>query len=283
MKLTNPNKPLYPENNITKQQVFDYYQHVADWILPYIKFRPLTLVRCPKGYNQGCFYQKHINVHMLPGIKTAFITEKNTEQNYIYIDSVEGLLSLIQLDVLEIHTWGSSIPHVENPDQIIFDLDPAPGIKWNVIVKAVLEIKAELAKIKLKSFVKATGGKGLHVVVPIKPEYSWDMVKIFTQTFIQHLLSKNPDQYTSSISKIKRINKIFIDYLRNQHGATAIAPYSTRAKAGAPLAVPLSWDEITKIRKLPKFTIKNILKRLTTLNKDPWQDFFKISQKLSLE
>lgn len=280
--ITHGDKILYPEKKITKLQLYDYYYNIKEWILPYIINRPLTLLRCPDGYQKECFFQKHI-IQSTSNLKSIAIKEKNTKSNYIYIDSSEGLLSLPQLGVLEIHPWGSVIQQLEKPDMIIFDLDPAPDVKWKQVVIAASEIKDQLKKIKLKSFIKTTGGKGLHVVVPIKPEYQWPEVKIFAHTFVEYMESTNPNLYVTTITKSKRSGKIFIDYLRNQRGATAIAPYSTRARANAPIATPISWDELTSNKKDTEFTIKTILKRLNNLKTDPWKDFFKIKQHLKLK
>ncbi len=280
--LTHPDKILYPEDHITKADLFEYYKNIQKWILPYIMNRLLTLVRCPEGYNKSCFFQKHIESKNSK-IKTISVKSSKKKENDMYIDSVEGLLTFPQLGVLEIHTWGSSIKNIEKPDILVFDLDPAPDVKWNDVVKAALEVKKQLQKYKLISFVKTTGGKGLHIVIPIKPEYTWDEIKIFSQTFVNYLVQLHPDKYVGSQSKSRRKGKIFIDYLRNVRGATAVAPFSTRAKAHAPVATPLHWSELSTNIKNTSFTIKTIFKRLEKMKKDPWKDFFKVKQSLNLE
>lgn len=280
--LTNPNKILYPEDKITKLDIAKYYDEVQEWILPYIVNRPLTLVRCPDGYKE-CFYQKHINKSTPAAIYGIKIKEKNSVEDCIYIKDIEGLMALVQMAALEIHPWGSRIEEIEYPDIITIDLDPAPDVAWKQVVATAKLIKKELAKYKLKSFVKTTGGKGLHVVVPIQPEYKWDAVKEFAKTFVEYIVAKHPDEYVSKMSKQLRKGKIFIDYLRNQRGATAVAPYSTRAREEATVSVPLAWRELTNKREDTAYTIETVLVRLRKLKKDPWEDFFKIKQSLRLD
>jgi bifunctional non-homologous end joining protein LigD len=280
--LTNPNKILYPEDKITKRDVLEYYKAVHKWILPYVVNRPLTLVRCPATYKK-CFFQKHIDNKAVSALHQISIKEKIGEDDYIYIDNLDGLLALPQLNALEIHIWGSQIKKVEYPDQMIFDLDPAEGLPWKKVVEAAFEIKEVLDSYKLKSFVKTTGGKGLHVVIPIKPEYDWSEVKNFSKILVDYLVMNHPNKYIGTMNKVKRKNKIFIDYLRNQRGATAIAPYSIRARKGAPCAVPLAWDELTNNIRDTSYNIETVIKRLKSLKKDPWADFFKIKQSLKLD
>lgn len=281
--ITHPEKVLYPEQDITKLQLFEYYNKVKKWMLPYIINRPLTLVRCPNGYTKQCFYQKHIDKSISSPLKSILIKEKNGKKQYTYLDDEEGLLSLPQLNTLEIHTWGSSINNIEKPDILVFDLDPAPDVKWKEVVAAAFDVKKQLQKLKLKSFVKTTGGKGLHIVVPIKPEYDWDDIKVFTQTFVKYLVQENPEKYIGTMTKSKRVGKIFIDYLRNLRGATFIAPYSTRARANATVSTPIHWEELTTNIKDTSFTIKTIMKRLQKMKRDPWKNFFETKQSLKLD
>jgi bifunctional non-homologous end joining protein LigD len=274
--ITNPNKILYPEDNINKQDLLNYYETVSDYILPYLSLRPLTLVRCPSEYNK-CFYQRHYNKNTN---KRLFATDP---EEYIYLKDKEGLLSLVQMNVLEIHPWGSTIKHLDEPDTIIFDLDPAPNVGWRKVVEAAKEIRDQLARYQLTSFVKSTGGKGLHVVVPILPEYDWEKVKKFTQVFVQFLEQLKPKNYVSKMTKSRRTGKIFVDYLRNQRTATAIAAYSTRARSHAPVSTPLSWDELSNRIEDNSYTIKTLPKRLKQLKEDPWENFWKIKQSLKLD
>lgn len=278
--LSNPDKILYLEQKITKLDLANYYEHVQNWILPHITKRFLTIVRCPEGQQKKCFYQRHLD-EKIKNIYTLHHQTKSTKADtYFYVKDKFGLITLVQLGVLEIHPWGCRIDSPEKPDLIIFDLDPSPEVKWRKVIEAAFFVKENLGKLNLTSFVKTTGGKGLHIVVPIKRLYSWDKIKLFAQTFVTYLQALNPDLYVSQLSKSKRKGKIFIDYLRNQRGASAIAPYSTRAKKNAPIATPLAWNELSPQIKSDTFTIKTLPKRLAHLSKDPWEGFFSLKQTL---
>lgn len=281
-KITHPEKIVYPEDKYSKQDVLTYYEEVSDYILPFIKNRPLSLVRCPENYKE-CFFQRHYNKMTPKALKSIDIKSKDDIEPYIYLDDKEGLLSLVQMGVLEIHPWGSLITSLETPDIIIIDLDPAPDVTWKDVVTAAFDIKEELAQLKLISFVKTTGGKGLHVLIPIRPEYEWDVIKNFTHVFVDYLEKRKPAQYISKMTKSKRGGKIFVDYLRNQRSATAIGAYSTRSRIHAPVSVPLEWDELTHSREDTDFNIKTLPKRLEHLKKDPWSNFWKIKQSLNLK
>lgn len=283
--LTNPNKILYPEDKITKGDIANYYETVSEWILPYISNRPLALVRCPDGYQekQNCFFQKHVTKSTPDAIHGIMIKEKETRENCIYIDDIAGLMALAQQGTLEIHPWGSTIKDIEHPDWIIFDLDPAPDVPWKRVVAGAFEIRDYLKQLKLKSFVKTTGGKGLHVVIPIKPKLDWEEIKEFTHAFVNLVMQEHPKEYVTKMTKATRTGKIFLDYLRNQRGATAVAPYSPRAREHATVATPLHWDELTNNFKDIYFTVKTLPKRLDKLRKDPWADFFKLKQLIKLK
>ena len=280
--LTHPDKKMYPESSITKSDVADYYEAIHEWILPFITNRALSLVRCPSNYKQ-CFFQKHFNGEPPKGIFEKEIQGKLKADQYFYIKNIQGLMSLVQSNVLEIHPWSSQINKIEYPDFITFDLDPDENVPWKKVVQAAFDVKNALSELNLQSFVKTTGGKGLHVVIPIKPEHKWDEIKAFTHVLVNYLVMNNPETYIGNMSKLKRKNKIFIDYLRNQRGATAIAPYSTRARKGAPVSVPLAWDELTNNRLDTVFTIKNVIDRLNTLKSNPWESFFTLKQKLKIK
>ncbi|MFZ0218690.1 MAG: non-homologous end-joining DNA ligase [Candidatus Aquirickettsiella sp.] len=280
--LSHPDKLLYPDANITKLDLANYYNKIAKWILPYILKRPLTLLRCPNGQNKKCFYQRHLTTETknLYAITLNDKTEK--PEPYLYIKDKLGLMALIQLGALEIHPWASQIDKVEKPDFITFDLDPGSSIEWKQVIEAAFFIKDNLKRLNLKSFVKTTGSKGLHVVVPIKRIYSWDKIKLFSHTLAKNFAMQNPQLIVANMSKAKRKGKIFVDYLRNQRGASSIAPYSTRTKENAAVATPLSWDELSVRIKSDTFTIKNLPQRLIKLKHDPWADFYLLKQKLSL-
>ncbi|QMT62063.1 DNA ligase D [Legionella sp. PC997] len=282
IRLTHPEKILYPEDGITKQMVFDYYEHVCNFMLPHIQNRPLTLVRCPSDYKE-CFYQKMFNKSSSKELQKVSIESPKDHEisDYMYLTNREGLLGLAQMGVLEIHPWGSQVSHLKFPDVLIFDLDPSPEVPWSRVVESAFEVRQFLKEFNLTSFVKTTGGKGLHVVVPIKPEHNWDVIKEFTHSFVETLEKIHPNHYVSEMSKAKRVGKIFIDYLRNQWDA-AIGPYSTRARPHAPVATPIHWDELTNNIEDTFYNIFTIQKRLNSLRVDPWKDIWLIGKKQSL-
>lgn len=270
-KISNPNKVLYPEDGITKKDILHYYEAISDWILPFILNRPLTLLRCPDGYTT-CFYQRHLNKTRLKGLRRVVL--KNEPEGYISITDKMGLFNLVQMGVLEIHPWASKVKAINYPDWITFDLDPGTNVAWRKIVETAFHMKSCLEQIDLRSFVKSTGGKGLHVVVPIQAKYTWEEVKHFCESFVESFIQLKPRFYISNMAKSQRSGKIFIDYFRNQRTATAVSVYSTRAKLHAPVSAPLHWDELSSNKADNIFTIDTMINRLRTLKNDPWEDFW---------
>ena len=278
-RLTHPDRVLFIKQGLTKRQLADYYIEIADHILPYVVDRPLSLVRCPQGHAR-CFYQKHPALGMSDALGRIAIQERNktTTEDYLFVRDIAGLIELVQFGTLEIHPWGSRVDDIETPDQIIFDLDPDPSVKWPAVIDAAFDIKAALESIGFVSFPKVTGGKGLHIVVPIMRKHQWPAVKNFARTFAEFLAGRAPDKYTANLSKKARAGRIFIDYLRNERGSTAIAPYSTRAREGARVAMPLGWREVTAKLDPAGFDIGSARARLRSLKRNPWEDFFKVRQ-----
>ncbi len=275
VRLTSPDKVLYPQQGITKKGLATYYLQVADHMLPHVAGRMLTLVRCPQGHGKECFYQRHAGTGLPPGIKTRIVEEREQAQPYVYIEDAEGLIGLVQVGTLEIHTWGSRVADTEHPDMVVFDLDPDPDLPWARVVEAAKEVRAFLKdELGLESFVKTTGGKGLHVVTPLTPADDWDAVKSLTKAVVTEMAAAAPERYTANMAKAKRQGRIYLDYLRNQRTATFIAPYSTRARPGAPVAVPLAWPELDSGLHSDHFTVETILRRLAGQKSDPWADFF---------
>ena len=272
IKLTHPDRILYPDQGITKRDLAHYYEDIVDWIMPHIEGRPLTLVRCPAGHKKQCFYQRHTRESLDPAIHSLPIREKGSAVPYIYIDSLAGLTALVQMGVLELHTWGARQERIERPDRLIFDLDPDPAVSWQGLREAAQRLRSRLSDVGLGAFVKTTGGKGLHVVVPIAPKQSWDFAKEFSKAVAESTVREAPDRYIATMSKAKRKGKIFIDYLRNARTATAICAYSTRARSGAPVSVPLRWEELSEDVRT-EFTIRNVPQRLTRLRQDPWEEY----------
>ena len=233
-KLTHPDRVLYPDQGITKHDLARYYERIAGAILPHLEGRLLTLVRCPQGHQRECFYQRHTRHTASEHIRTIAVREKGKTVRYLSVDSLAGLIALVQMGVLELHTWGSRAPRLERPDRMTFDLDPGPEVTWDQIQQGAALLRAHLKDLDLGAFVKTTGGKGLHVVVPIAPEQSWDFVKDFSRALAESIVREEPNRYTATMSKAKRRGKIFIDYLRNSRTATAVCAYSARARPAPP-------------------------------------------------
>jgi bifunctional non-homologous end joining protein LigD len=250
-------------------------------MLPHVGNRPLSIVRCPEGQSGECFFQKHPPLGMPDTVKRIKITESTGRNNYGWVDDVEGLLALVQFGALEIHTWGSSIDDIERPDRLVFDFDPGPGVAWREVVDAVILTRDLLKELKLASFAKTTGGKGLHVVVPIEPERTWDDAKAFCRRLAETIEASRPEKFVTNMSKAKRQGRIFVDYLRNDRGATAVAAYSTRARAGAPISMPVGWKELPTLRGGNAFTVENSADRLKATRRDPWKDMNRLRQRIA--
>jgi bifunctional non-homologous end joining protein LigD len=279
--ISNPGRVLYPEQGLTKLELVRYYERVADWILPHLHGRPLTLVRCPGGRDKQCFYQKHLADATPATLVEVPVTERSGKRStYVAVESLPGLVSLVQMGALELHPWGSRRQHLDRPDVLIFDLDPGPGVEWRRVVEAARELRDLLAELSLESFVKLTGGKGLHVVVPIAPELTWEPAKAFCRAVVGVLAGRAPDRYTTVMAKAKRSGRIFLDYLRNGFGNTAVAPYSSRAREGAPVAAPVRWEELGPRTAADRYTVRNLGRRLASLRADPWEGFFDRRQRV---
>jgi bifunctional non-homologous end joining protein LigD len=277
VKLSHADRVYWPDAEVTKQQLADYYTFVWDHIAPHLVNRPLALLRCPGGITQECFFQKHAGA----GLVSAHIQRMKDShgEELLSIDDLDGLLTLAQAGVLEIHAWGSTIEDVEHCNRIVFDLDPGDDLPWAAVNKAARELRERLADLKLESFVKTTGGKGLHVMLPTNGT-PWDDAKDFAHAMVLAMEADSPDRYVSKMTKSIRGGKIFLDYLRNGRGATSVVAYSTRARAGAPVSTPVTWDELGPKLAPNKFTVLNIAKRLGAQKRDPWADLAKVKQRL---
>ena len=279
-QLSHPDKIVFPEDGYTKQDVADYYQAVSDYLLGEIRDRPLSLIRCPSGIAGKCFFQKH-QVSGVDGVDTVRITEQDgNSADYLVVRSAANIMELVQFNALEFHPWGSKANAPDLADRIVFDLDPGPGISWAQIRAAARQIRKLLQALKLESFVRTSGGKGLHVVVPLNPPSDWVVAKQFAKSFAESLSIHEPGKFVATVSKNRRIDRIFIDYLRNGKGATSVASYSLRARAGAPVAVPLSWSELSRVSSAAAFTIKNVPARLAKMKNDPWAGMNGLKQNL---
>ncbi len=271
IELSHPEKVLYPDADLTKKDLADYYTAIEKWILPELARRPLTLARCPEGISEKCFFQKHMASDVPEWIKTVPIREKKVTELYLYVEDLNGLLSLVQMSVLEIHTWGSRVDKLEYPDRMVFDLDPSPEISKDQLADAALFFGDWLVKNDVEPFFKTTGGKGLHVIVPLKPSLDWEQVRKIAEGISREIVSIKPNLFIATITKKVRTGKILIDYFRNTRGATFITPFSTRARPGAPVALPISRKELTGEFLSREFSIHETIGRLKKLKKDPWQ------------
>jgi bifunctional non-homologous end joining protein LigD len=277
VRLTHPDRVYWEDAGVTKQGLADYYVAVWDWIRPHLSGRPLALVRCPEGATAECFFQKHASAGM--DRKRLHLVREPDGDEIITIDDLDGLISLVQAGVLEIHTRGTTADSLETCNRLVFDLDPGPGIGWSDLAAAARDVRRRLKDVNLISFLKTTGGKGLHVVVPIKPT-PWDAAKDFARGIADAMTADDPTRYTATVKKSAREKRIFVDYLRNSREATAVAPFSTRARPGAPVSTPLTWEELGSQTSANRYTVLNLSQRLARLRKDPWADIGKLKQPL---
>jgi bifunctional non-homologous end joining protein LigD len=272
LALTHPDRVLYTESGITKRELAAYIASVADRMLPHVAGRPLTLVRCPEGLSSACFFQKRASGAIPAAIRAD-------ESRRLVVDSAAGLLALVQMGVLEIHVGGARADRPERPDRLVFDLDPDASVGWPRVVAAARRVRRELRSVGLESFVKTTGGKGLHVVVPIEGA-TWAEARAFSRAIADRLVREAPDRYTAQLSKAKRKGRILVDTFRNSKGATAVAAFSMRARPSAPVSVPLRWSELGDDLRSDAFTIRSLPARLARQRRDPWRGFFAVRQSL---
>ena len=272
IELTHPDRLYWPDDGVTKQGLADYYAEVWPRMAPFVVGRALALVRCPDGVTGQKFFQKHA----WKGVSAAIALVEDPREKgepLISIRDLDGLTALVQMAVLEIHPWGSTVSDWERPDTIVMDLDPGEDVAWETVIEAATEVRRRLEEAGLAAFVKTSGGKGLHVVAPVKPKAEWPAVKAFTKAIADAMAADSPDRYVATIVKAKRTGKILIDYLRNQRGMTAIAAYSTRARPGAAVSMPIGWDELGPGIGPAHFTVFNAPARLAALARDPWDGF----------
>jgi bifunctional non-homologous end joining protein LigD len=281
VRLTHPDKILYSDQAITKQDLANYYGIIADWILPHVVDRPLAIVRCPSGSAKPCFFQKHPGDGASEHLRQVNVAAQGAPDFHLAVDDAAGLISFVQMGVLEIHVWGSRVKDLNKPDRLIFDLDPDPSVDWQQLIIAAREVRHLLEELGLISFLKTTGGKGLHLVVPVQPRTEWEQAKAFCRSVADFMVRAAPDRFIATMSKSARKGKIFIDYLRNARGATAVAPYSSRARSGATVSVPIAWDELTPNLRSDHFTVENVPGRLSRLKTDPWADMSKTKQSIT--
>jgi bifunctional non-homologous end joining protein LigD len=283
VRISNPQKMLWAGQGVTKADLVGYYEAVAEALLPQLRDRPLTLVRCPSGADGKCFYQKHANESVPATVPRVDIGEDDGEEPYMYVDELPALITLVQLGVLEFHVWGSRRDRLDRPDRLVFDLDPDEALPFGRVVEGAFRLRELLEELGLESFPKTTGGKGLHVVVPIDRRTAFDDAKAFTHAVARRMAAGDPSGFTANMAKRHRKGRIFVDYLRNAWNATAIADYSTRARPGAPVAVPVAWDELNpRARKPLRFTMGEVPARLAD-RADPWPGYDRVRQSITVQ
>src|SRR3954470_21981163 len=280
VRVTHPGRVLFDEMGLTKEALARYYESVAQWMLPELKQRPLSLVRCPQGPGEGCFYQKNIDDRFSAEIERIPV-ELGGGGVYAAANSIGAVVALVQMGVIELHSWGSTTRDLMKPDRMVFDLDPDPAVPWREVMAATHATRDKLADLGLESFLKTSGGKGLHVVVPLARRHDWDEVKAFSRAVAEAMAADSPRLFLTRANKKERTGRIFIDYLRNAEGATTVAAYSVRARPGAPVSTPLHWDELGGRMKPTQFHAGNVARRMKGLRSDPWKAFRRSPQTLT--
>jgi bifunctional non-homologous end joining protein LigD len=280
VRITHPERLLYPDAGFTKLHLVKYYDAVADWMLPHLVARPLTLKQCAPDVDH-CRYLRHSGERAPAQVRVIQIQEQTKIGDYMVIDDRTALIALAQRNIIEFHTWNSTADRLERPNRIVFDLDPGPDVRWRDTVDAARLVRQALAGIKLESWVKTTGGKGMHVVVPIAPSHDWSACLAFSRAFAAEIVSHDPTRFTTKFSKAGRAMQILIDYLRNNRTNTSIAAYSVRARATGAVSVPIAWDELTPRLNPQRWTMKTVPRFLKD-RRDPWAGYFRAKQRLPL-
>lgn len=267
--ISNADRVVYPELGLTKLDVARHFEAMADRMLPHVRNRPLSLLRCPEGIADTCFFQKHWQGRLPDTLGTVPVREKDgTSSPYVVVADAAGLVTLAQWGTMEIHPWPAQADRLERPDRITFDLDPGPDVDWRAVVAAARQLRRTIETLGLVPWVKTTGGKGLHVVMPITRHSGWDVVSTFARAVAEHLVERYPQSYVSVADKSRRKGRVFIDWLRNTRGATSVAAWSPRAREAAGVSVPLSWQGLGRIRSGDQFTVRSLPR-----SGDQWRGF----------
>ena len=281
--ISHPDRVVFPDPGLTKLDVAGYYEAVAGLMVPYLARRALTVIRCPDGIGSECFFQKNVTPSVPKSV--AKVRVKGADGKtiaYPVVDSAEALVAMVQNGAVEFHVWGSTVGAIETPDILVFDLDPAPELDWRRVREAARALREELLDRGLESYLRTSGGKGLHVVVPYTPQERWPEVGAFAREVVETLVERKPDRYTATMSKAKRGGKVFVDHFRNGRGATSVTSYSLRGRPGAPVALPIGWDELGKTRGGADWTAERVLRRLKSGAADPWAHFFETGRRQEL-
>lgn len=284
VRVTHPDKVLFAAQGLTKADLISYYESVEDRMTPHLAHRPVSLVRCPEGSGGECFFQRHASKGFPGEFGSVAVEESSGEtEDYLAIDDFAGVIAAVQMGTLELHIWGCRTDNMDRPDRLVFDLDPDEGLAFAEVKQAAEDVRGLLDALGLVSFAMLTGGKGIHVVAPLERRQGWDDLKAFARGLAGKMAADAPERYTATMSKAKRKGRIFLDYLRNEKSGTAIAPYSTRAKDGAPVAAPVTWEELSGIAAARAFTVKTMPKRLKGLDRDPWAGYADARQSITKE
>lgn len=281
VKVAHPERVVDPASGVSKLELVRYYESVAEWMLPHLVDRPIAMVRAPAGIAGQTFFQKHAEKTAIPGLKTH---DRNLWMNHpplLTVDTADALLSAAQMNVVEFHTWNSTTQHIETPDRVIFDLDPGEGVKWKQVQEAALLTRALLEELDLQAWLKTSGGKGLHVVVPLAPRLDYKSVKSFSQAFVRHLAKTIPDRFSATSGAANRVGKIFVDYLRNGKAQTTAAAFSARARPGMGVSIPVSWEQLSDLKSGAQWTVQTAREYLSFQTRDPWEAYWSARQSLA--
>jgi bifunctional non-homologous end joining protein LigD len=278
IRISSPDRVIYPELGFTKLDLVRYYDMVGERILPHVADRPLTLVHCPDGLQAPCNYMRHRKVWGPNVLRRVKIKEKTKVGEYLVVDDIEGVIALAQIGIVEIHTWNSTSKDIERPNRLVWDFDPGPKAKWADVVKSAKALRELLETLGLESWLKTTGGRGLHVVVPLAPDRQWDECLEFTRAVASALAATDPSMYTTTFAKQGRESKILIDYLRNNRTNTSVCAYSARARESAAVSMPLAWSQLTTRLDPGRYTVESVTRKAPA---DPWRDYWKTRQKIS--
>ncbi|HEX7370012.1 MAG TPA: DNA ligase D [Rhodanobacteraceae bacterium] len=280
-RLTHPDRVIIEQPRVTKRDLANFYADIAAHLLPDLAGRPLALLRCPEGAEEACFFQKHPIPGMTDAVRVGETRGTDGKpQTYMYVEDTAGVLALVQMGTIEFHTWGSTTEDIEHPDHLVFDLDPDPDVEWSRVREGARQVRARLRAVGLTGFLRTTGGKGLHVVVPLYPRPDWEQAKAFAHALARTLEQEAPNDFVSVASRERRKGRIFVDYLRNGRGATSIASYCVRARPGAGIATPIGWDELARVQSAAQYNINNIGRRIAALRRNPWRGYDKLRQTL---
>jgi bifunctional non-homologous end joining protein LigD len=281
IKVSHPERVIDASTGITKLELVRYYESVAPWMLPHLKGRPCSLVRAPEGLGGQLFFQKHLDGIQIPEVRLLDAALWPGHAPLIEVGTPTALVAAAQMNVIEFHTWNASVRKIDKPDRVIFDLDPGEGERWERVIEAATLVRALLSELSLRSWLKTSGGMGLHVVVPLAPRADWDTVKDFAQAAVQHLARVIPQRFVAKSGAANRVGRIFVDYLRNNHGATTAAAFSVRARPGLGVSMPIAWDDLASLKRSDAWSVRTAREHLSFQAADPWSDYAVCRQTLT--